>query len=71
MTHSPNRLLRLPDVIDRVGLQKSSIYKLIRQGEFPRPITIANRTSVWPERVVDEWIAQRIAELDEVIGRGE
>ena len=63
MTH-PNRLLRLPDVIDRVGLQKSAIYRLIREGEFPRPVRIANRTSVWPEQAVDAWITQRIAELD-------
>ena len=63
VTH-PNRLLRLPDVIDRVGLQKSAIYRLIRQGDFPRPVKIANRTSVWPERAVNAWVEQRIAELD-------
>ena len=67
MTH-PNRLLRLPDVVDRIGLQKSALYKMIRAGDFPAPIKIANRTSVWPERAVDEWIAQRIEELDEAIG---
>jgi predicted DNA-binding transcriptional regulator AlpA len=30
--------LRLPDVLERTGLSKTAIYRLIREGRFPRSI---------------------------------
>jgi prophage regulatory protein len=52
-------LLRLPHVISRTGLPKSSIYMLMGQGKFPRPVKITSRAVAWPSSVVDEWIAER------------
>ena len=33
-----DRLLRFPEVKDRVGFSRSSIYRLMRQGDFPEPL---------------------------------
>ena len=32
---APTRLLRLPEVIARVGLKRSSIYQRMSEGRFP------------------------------------
>ena len=62
----PNKVLRLPDVMDRVGLGSSFIYLLIQRGEFPKPIKIGARAVAWIEPEVDVWIEERLAERGEV-----
>lgn len=57
----PSRLLRLAEVIERVGLGKSAIYTRIRAKAFPRQVDLGG-VSVWVESEIDAWIAARIAE---------
>ena len=52
-------LLRLPHVMSRTGLPKSSIYMLIGQGRFPKPVKISARGVAWRSTVIDQWIAER------------
>lgn len=47
------KLLRLPAVIDRVGIKRTSIYKRIKEGKFPAPIKLSENVSVWPSCEVD------------------
>jgi len=54
-------ILRLPMVIARVGLSRSTIYKFIESGGFPRPVHLGPRAVGWIESEIDEWIAVRIA----------
>jgi len=53
-------LLRLPAVIQRTGLSKSSIYAFMASGKFPRPISLGERAVGWQSIAIDEWIEQRI-----------
>jgi prophage regulatory protein len=62
----PHKVLRLPVVMDRVGLGSSFIYLLIQRGEFPKPIKIGARAVAWIEPEVDVWIEERLAERGEV-----
>jgi len=55
------RFIRLPEVSRRVGLPKSTIYKLMADGDFPRSVKPTPRTSVWLEEEVDGWKSERIA----------
>ena len=50
------RILRLPDVKARVGLSRSSIYKLINEEKFPKPVSLGKRSVGWVEQDIDEWI---------------
>ena len=61
---SQPRLLRLPVVLDKVGLGRSRLYELVKAGIFPAPIKISDRAVRWPEDRVDHWIAERIAASD-------
>jgi len=56
------RFLRLPEVLARTGLSRSTIYVRLEQGRFPRPVSLGGRAVGWIEAEVDEWIRERIAE---------
>jgi prophage regulatory protein len=57
-----DRLLRLPDVERVAGIKKSTIYQLMREGKFPRSVSITRRCSAWPESAVLNWVNERIRE---------
>ena len=52
-----DRLLRLRDVEDAVGLKKTQIYARIAEGKFPRPHKLrGTRTSRWRTSEIAAWI---------------
>ncbi|WP_254305612.1 AlpA family transcriptional regulator [Sphingopyxis sp. BSNA05] len=54
------RLLRLKDVQHRVGLGRSTIYRWMDEGKFPRPHPISNHSIRWLESDVDDWISSKV-----------
>ena len=55
------RFLRLPEVLARTGLSRSTVYVRLDQGRFPRPVSLGARAVGWIEAEVDEWMRERIA----------
>lgn len=51
------RLMRLPAVMNKVGLCRTSIYMRIAEGKFPAPRKLG-RTSLWIEAEIDQWILE-------------
>jgi len=58
-------------VLDADGLEEKGIkfsrqhrQRLIRRGEFPRPIKIGINTNAWPEHEIDKYLESRIAARD-------
>jgi len=56
------KLLKLPEVTARTGLPRPSVYRGMRDGQFPRPVKIGVRSVAWVESEVDAWIESRIRE---------
>lgn len=56
---STARLLRLKDVLHRVGLGRSTIYRWMDEGKFPKPHSIGDYAVRWLESDVDAWIASK------------
>ena len=56
-----NRLIRRKEVQAKTGLGASSIYAMMKQGKFPKAITLSERRVAWIESDVDSWIAERIS----------
>lgn len=56
---SSEKILKLKEVVDIVGLSRSSVYTLIQRGEFPRPIKMSMRSSGWLRSEIETWIASR------------
>ena len=42
------RFLRLPEVMHLCGLSRSTIYELIRKGEFPPQVSLGGKNVAWP-----------------------
>ncbi|CAE6745065.1 AlpA family transcriptional regulator [Xanthomonas arboricola] len=57
------RLIRLRDVLERVGMSKSTLYSRIRDKTLPQPFHL-DTSSVWVESEVADWINQQIAQRD-------
>jgi prophage regulatory protein len=54
----PTRLLRLPEVMARVGLKRSAIYRRMSDGRFPKSRSLGPKCTVWIEAEIDDWVNQ-------------
>ncbi|MGI9568248.1 MAG: AlpA family transcriptional regulator [Desulfobulbia bacterium] len=52
------KLLRLPQVVEKIGLKRSQIYLLMGEGRFPKPLRLGPRAVAWRLDEIDEWIRQ-------------
>ncbi len=48
-TRSPTRILRLPEVQDRTGLSRTTIYRWQLAGQFPQAVPLGTRNVGWIE----------------------
>lgn len=55
--NQPLRLLRLKDVEAMVGLGRSSIYRKMEEGTFPRQRMLSPSCVRWVESEIVDWIA--------------
>ena len=55
----PVKVIRLPQVEEKVGLSRASIWRLVAAGHIPKPIKISARASGWIESEIDEFIQRR------------
>jgi len=53
---------RLPEVVKRTGLARSTIYLKMNDGTFPPSIKLSKRAIGWPEHVITEFIERCIAD---------
>ncbi len=55
------KALRIPQVIERTGLSKTHLYRLIQQGKFPKSHRLSERVSAWDEQDISAWLAEKFA----------
>jgi prophage regulatory protein len=71
-----HRLIRLNEVMGRTGYGRTSIYRKMEDGSFPKSVKLGNpledpnafdcRAVAWIEDDVDQWIESRIEERDTI-----
>lgn len=54
-----DRYLRRPAVEGLTGLSRTTIYDMMKRGEFPRPVKLTEKAVAWPESAIVEWLASR------------
>ena len=59
-TPSETRILRLPEVLARVGLRRSTVYQLMDTGEFPASVRLTPNAVGWRSDDIDDWVASRV-----------
>ena len=58
-------LLTIVQVCELTSLGKSSIYNLIKDGDFPKPVHLLAHSSRWVRADVEAWVQARIREAAE------
>lgn len=58
-------LLAVEAVCARVGLGRSTVYRLVDSGEFPRPVKLTAARVAWVEAEVARWVNRKIEERDQ------
>ncbi|MBK1889294.1 AlpA family transcriptional regulator [Undibacterium sp. 14-3-2] len=62
----PNKVLRLRDVVERLGISRSSLYEKLSptspryDNTFPRPFKLGASSIGWLESSIDTWLELRI-----------
>lgn len=54
-------ILKLLDVLERTRLSRGTIYAMIGQGKFPKPLKLSERINAWPETEIEDWLRSRLA----------
>ncbi len=54
-----DRLLRRRQVEEITGLSRSSIYRLMQDGEFPRPVKVGPAAVRWRSSDIKVWLESR------------
>jgi prophage regulatory protein len=52
-----DRFIRLPAVLYRTGLSRSTIYRKIAEGTFPMQTKVGVHATGWSEAEIDRWVS--------------
>ncbi|MGI9485703.1 MAG: helix-turn-helix transcriptional regulator [Geminicoccaceae bacterium] len=55
-TRRTEQLLRIDDVVAKIGMSKACVFRAAKEGVFPHQRRIG-ANSVWPESEIETWIA--------------
>jgi prophage regulatory protein len=61
MNAIPDRVVRIKTVLDRTGISRSTLYRKIQEGSFPRQAKLGIHGAGWSEAAINEWIANLFA----------
>jgi prophage regulatory protein len=68
MTNS-DRIIRLKTVLDRTGLSRTTLYRKMGEGTFPRNVKISVHGAGWRESAVNCWIADPVGYREDMAAR--
>ncbi|QIL20203.1 AlpA family phage regulatory protein [Thermomonas sp. HDW16] len=49
-------ILRMNDLTAQLGLARSTIYKMVRSGDFPPPVKLTGRASGWHSHEIEAFV---------------
>ena len=53
------QMLRVPEVMARTGLSRTTIWRRVRAGTFPPPKELGENSIGWTDLVIAEWTENR------------
>lgn len=57
----PVRFVRLPEVLHLTGISRSTLYDLIKRGDFPASVSLGGKSVAWLSSELETWMAARVA----------
>ena len=58
------KFIRPRDVLGRIGVSRSTLWRMVRAGRFPAPIAITDRNVGYLEETVEAWMRARAQGLE-------
>lgn len=58
------KIIRLKHVMETTGLARSTIYKYIAAGSFPKPVPLGGKSVGWVDEEIQGWVMERVTERD-------
>lgn len=58
------KLIKLKQVMECTGLARSTVYKFMAEGQFPKPVKLGVRMVAWVETEVHAWVHEKISTRD-------
>ena len=55
------KIYRVKDLVEILGISRTTIYRMRKTGEFPRPISLGDRAKGWLWEDIEEWVKSRRA----------
>ncbi len=55
-TDTSDRILRLKTVLERTSLSRSTLYRKMDNGTFPRNFKLSERCAGWRESAINAWL---------------
>ena len=68
-TDSPDRIIRLKEVLLKTGLTRSTLYRKIASRTFPRQIMISTRCIGWRESDLNDWLRNPMYYCNDELGQ--
>ena len=53
------KVIKLPEVRELTTFSNSTIYRLMKEGVFPKQIKLSERSSVWILDEIDNWFQEK------------
>ena len=60
-------VIRLPEVKKITGLPRSTIYRYIKQNNFPKQVPLGNRSVGWIREEVLSWVTEKITQRNSAL----
>ncbi|WAS04907.1 AlpA family phage regulatory protein [Gloeomargaritales cyanobacterium VI4D9] len=54
----PEKLLKINELVEYVGLSRSSVYRLASLNRFPKPVRIGIRAVAWKSSDINAWLSR-------------
>ena len=51
-----DRMMRISEVIDVLGVSRSTLYRMVAGGGFPRPVRVGQRATRWRQSDIQQWM---------------
>jgi len=55
-------ILRKKEIIQKLGITRSTLYRWIADNIFPKPVQLGPRSVGWIEAEIDKWLLEKSAE---------
>ena len=59
-----SKVLKVRQVAEEISVSVPQVYKLAKEGRFPKPIKLGERGSGWLRTEVDDWLQSRVEVRD-------